>query len=115
MNKYGLDGKGVVITGGAGGIGRAIASLLLRSNAKVSLWDLSGEALEAAVRDLSSISAGALTKHWMDVTDDAAIARAVAADRSSFGRIDARTRVLLSGTVQPSLVSSAPELPCQGS
>ena len=61
MNKYDLDGKVVVITGGAGGIGRAIASLLLRSNAKVSLWDISGQALEAAARDLSNIGSGALT------------------------------------------------------
>jgi 2-dehydro-3-deoxy-L-rhamnonate dehydrogenase (NAD+) len=89
MNKYALDGKVMVITGGAGGIGRAIARLLLRSNAKVSLWDVSDEALEAAMRDLSSIGSGALTKHQVDVTNDAAIARAVAADRSSYGRIDA--------------------------
>jgi len=89
MNKYDLDGKVVVITGGAGGIGRAIASLLLGSNARVSLWDVADEALEAAARDLSRISAGAVRQHKVDVTDDAAIARAVAADRSSFGRIDA--------------------------
>jgi 2-dehydro-3-deoxy-L-rhamnonate dehydrogenase (NAD+) len=89
MNKYDLDGKVVVITGGAGGIGRAIASLLLRSNAKVSLWDVSDEALEAAMRDLASIGGGAVTKHLVDVTDEAAIASAVAADRSSYGRLDA--------------------------
>ena len=89
MNKYDLDGKVVVITGGAGGIGRAIARLLLKSNAKVSLWDLSGEALDAAARDLSSFGSGGPTKHRVDVTDDAAIARALAADRSNFGRIDA--------------------------
>lgn len=89
MNKYDLDGKVVVITGGAGGIGRAIASLLLKSNAKVSLWDVSRDALEAAARDLSSAGSGALTQRPVDVTDHAAIATAVAADRSSFGRIDA--------------------------
>ena len=52
MNKYDLDGKVVVITGGV--IGRAIATLLLKSNATVSLWDVSGEALEAALRALGA-------------------------------------------------------------
>ena len=39
LNRYDLAGRTLIVTGGAGGIGRAIARAALASGARVSLWD----------------------------------------------------------------------------
>jgi len=48
MNRYALAGRSVVVTGGAGGIGRAVAAQALADGARVSLWDRAGDALHEA-------------------------------------------------------------------
>ena len=52
MNKIDLQGRNAVVTGGARGIGLAIAQRLLVSGAQCSLWDLDAEALRAAAKAL---------------------------------------------------------------
>jgi len=76
MNSYDLAGKRAIVTGGAGGIGQAIAARLIASGALVSLWDIAPATLAGA------------TARIVDITDEAAIAGALAADRAAFGRID---------------------------
>ena len=85
MNRYDLGGRAMVITGGAGGIGQGVARLALECGAKVSLWDRSDDALAAAVANLE----GRVTTRRVDVTDEASIATALAADVAAFRRIDA--------------------------
>jgi 3-oxoacyl-[acyl-carrier protein] reductase len=48
MNRIDLDGQVAVITGGAQGIGLAIARRLVASGAKVSLWDMNEKLLAAS-------------------------------------------------------------------
>src|SRR5207237_6544463 len=81
MNSYDLAGKCAIVTCGAGGIGQAIAARLLQSGARVSLWDIVPATLGGA-----PVTVVART---VDITDEAAIADALAADRAAFGRIDA--------------------------
>jgi len=52
MNKLDLDGQIAAITGGARGIGLAIARRMIASGAKVALWDLDLKAAEDAARGL---------------------------------------------------------------
>lgn len=52
---FSLDGKLAVIGGGAGAIGRAAADILLRSGAKVVLFDITEEGLKAAAESLASV------------------------------------------------------------
>jgi NAD(P)-dependent dehydrogenase (short-subunit alcohol dehydrogenase family) len=86
MNRIDLAGRRAVVTGGAQGIGRAIAERLLASGASVSLWDRDAATLESAATEL----AGAGTVHHvpLDVTDAASVDGAVAATTASLGGID---------------------------
>ena len=83
MNQIDLVDKVAVITGGAGGIGFATADRMLRSGAKVVLWDLQQGPLDNATRALPGTSSQAL-----DITDEAAVGRATADVVSTHGRID---------------------------
>lgn len=76
MNRYALDGRCIVVTGGAGGIGLACAQRLARDGAQVALWDLAGTPLDAA-----SASVPGSTVAAVDVTDSATVDAAMEAAR----------------------------------
>jgi len=54
MNQIDLSNRVAIVTGGARGIGLAIARRLLDSGASVSLWDLDAAALEQASKELKA-------------------------------------------------------------
>ncbi len=83
MNNIDLNGQTAVVTGGAQGIGFAIAQRLLRSGAKVSLWDLNREALDIAVEALGE---GASAKQ-VDITDLAGLNRVHAEVEDEVGAV----------------------------
>lgn len=82
MNRIDLDGRRAVVTGGAQGIGRAIAERLLASGAAVTLWDRDAEALAAARQALGV--GGAV----VDVADPDSVERAAADTIADAGAID---------------------------
>lgn len=65
MNNIDLKDQIAIVTGGAQGIGFAIAQRLIASGARVSLWDMNAEALGMAVDGLG----GAATSKQVDITD----------------------------------------------
>jgi 3-oxoacyl-[acyl-carrier protein] reductase len=85
MNQLDMKGRTAVITGGAAGIGLAIAQRLAASGARVSLWDRDRAALEAA-RD--AVGAAVYTA-VMDVTSESDVAAAAESTLAALGRIDA--------------------------
>ncbi|WP_448188051.1 SDR family NAD(P)-dependent oxidoreductase [Azospirillum sp. sgz301742] len=84
MNRIDLAGRRAVVTGGAQGIGRAIAERLLESGALVSLWDQDG-ALAEQTRAQLGAAAHAVA---VDVTDVASVDAAAAKTANDLGRID---------------------------
>jgi len=80
-----LQDKVAVITGGASGIGRAIAERFVGEGASVVLFDLNKELLDDAVASLGSDVCAA---HSGDVTNEDDIAALVTTATDRFGRLD---------------------------
>lgn len=73
---------GVVVTGGASGIGRASAEALAAVGRPVAIWDLQSESAEAAADEIADRHGVATTALGIDVTrtDGLAVAAATAAE-----------------------------------
>jgi NAD(P)-dependent dehydrogenase (short-subunit alcohol dehydrogenase family) len=84
VNQIDLNGKIAVVTGGAQGIGFAVARRLIASGATVSLWDMNAELLSSAVESLG-VGASAIP---VNITDYAAVAAATAAVEGTLGSLD---------------------------
>jgi 2-dehydro-3-deoxy-L-rhamnonate dehydrogenase (NAD+) len=84
-NAIDLKGRVAVVTGGAQGIGRAIAARFLRCGATLWLWDRDAAATKAAAAELGAL--GPVFAQVMDVVDPASVA-AAAKEVSGSGRID---------------------------
>jgi NAD(P)-dependent dehydrogenase (short-subunit alcohol dehydrogenase family) len=71
MNDFDLKGKTAVVTGGANGIGAAIAERFVASGARVALWDLEPDALDkraAAIPEASRIAVKVDVSDWDSVS-----------------------------------------------
>jgi NAD(P)-dependent dehydrogenase (short-subunit alcohol dehydrogenase family) len=77
-------GKGIIVTGAAGGIGRAIAEHLLAEGASVVVADLRDDAVRATVASLG----GKSFPIGMDIGSPESIAKGVADSEKHLGRID---------------------------
>lgn len=86
MNQIDLAGKRAVVTGGAQGIGRAIAERFLASKASVALWDRDAALLETTARELAK--QGQTLALGIDVSSEAQVARAMATTMDGFGGVD---------------------------
>ncbi len=84
MNQVDLKGRIAVITGGAQGIGFAVAERFIASGAKVVLWDIDAALLAKAQTALGDSASSAR----VELTDAAAVAAATQAVLTQHGRID---------------------------
>ena len=85
MNALDFNGRHAVVTGGATGLGYAIAARLIASGGGVTLWDRDAAAVQRAVAQLGQAA-------WaveVDVADHASVQQAVEATRRNAPRIDA--------------------------
>ncbi|GAA1720001.1 SDR family NAD(P)-dependent oxidoreductase [Fodinicola feengrottensis] len=78
----GLSDRVVVVTGGANGIGRAVAEVAVRDGAQVTIVDVDAAAGEATAVDLG------VSFRRLDITDGAAVAVVFGEIVDAYGRID---------------------------
>ncbi|HET6247489.1 MAG TPA: SDR family oxidoreductase [Tepidisphaeraceae bacterium] len=82
-----LQNQTALIVGGASGIGLATANAFAAEGARVALWDRN-EAVHEAARQLSGDRREAASAFVVDVTDSAAVNKALEATLERFGQID---------------------------
>jgi 3-oxoacyl-[acyl-carrier protein] reductase len=86
VNDIDLKGRPAVVTGAAQGIGFSIATRLLASGARVSLWDRDAALLEQARGELAG--SGDVHGVVVDVTDADDVSRAAEETAAALGGID---------------------------
>ena len=82
MNSYDFDDQVAVITGGAQGIGYAVAKRMIENGAKVVIWDFDTDLAQASASEL-----GATALHC-DVSNWDSVQAAAQQTENEFGRID---------------------------
>ncbi|MFI1732196.1 SDR family NAD(P)-dependent oxidoreductase [Streptomyces acidicola] len=87
MSSAGLEGRGVVVTGAASGIGRATALRFAEEGAKVLVADLNREGAEATVEDIEK-SGGVALAVVGDLSDQAVVDTVVGRAVGALGGVD---------------------------
>jgi NAD(P)-dependent dehydrogenase (short-subunit alcohol dehydrogenase family) len=82
------EGKAVLITGGAGGVGRASAERFLHDGYDVAIADINENQLNQTLVSLEKIHAGNAISVVCNVTQSADCRKAVAKTIGTFGRLD---------------------------
>lgn len=86
-NCFSLEDKVAVVTGGAGGIGRAISSAFVDAGATVIVVDVDAEGVDAFARTFGN-GRTPLTGHALDITSERAVEALFVRLIDQFGRID---------------------------
>ncbi|KJL33457.1 SDR family NAD(P)-dependent oxidoreductase [Microbacterium azadirachtae] len=82
-----LQNKNAIVTGGAGGIGRATSLAFAAEGANVAVVDLNAEAAEAVAEEIRA-AGGSAVAIGADVSSEADIERVVASVVDGFGGVD---------------------------
>jgi NAD(P)-dependent dehydrogenase (short-subunit alcohol dehydrogenase family) len=86
MNVYDLKERVAIVTGGAQGIGLAVANRMLASGAQLAIWDRDRPLLEETVKRIAKPDR---VHSWViDIADLAAVEAATRATFDHFGKID---------------------------
>jgi NAD(P)-dependent dehydrogenase (short-subunit alcohol dehydrogenase family) len=83
----GRPATGVVVTGGASGIGRAVCRALAEVGRPVAAWDLNGAGAKETAEECADRFGVAATSYEVDVRDAPAIEAGVAPARSALGSV----------------------------
>lgn len=78
-----FKGRKAIVTGGASGLGKAVAARIVAEGGAAVLWDIDADALETAVADT-----GAAATVTLDVSDADRVAQAVKDSLAVLGKVD---------------------------
>jgi len=76
-------GRAAIVTGGASGLGKAVAARIVAEGGKVALWDMNADVLASASTEMGAAHAVAV-----DVSDSGAVAEAVHSSVAALGKVD---------------------------
>ncbi len=82
MNRF--DGKVAFVTGGAGGIGKAVVQRLIDEGARVAVTDIFGDAAKEVASDYGDKAVGLA----LDIGNEDAVKAAIEGTIAAFGRLD---------------------------
>tara|TARA_B100001027_G_C16263417_1_gene330676 strand:- start:2256 stop:3005 length:750 start_codon:yes stop_codon:yes gene_type:complete len=85
MNKYNLNNKVAIVTGGAQGFGLAITKRIIKSGGKVIIWDIDKEEVEKAKKEVNSQN---LSHQIVNVTEFETINKSINEIEKNFRQID---------------------------
>jgi all-trans-retinol dehydrogenase (NAD+) len=81
-----VEGKVILITGGASGIGKIMARLMLERKAKVVIWDINQSGIDETISEFSKL--GTMAGYRVDVSDIKQIRAAAISVKEEFGAVD---------------------------
>ena len=88
MSFVNLQSRTTIVTGAAGGIGRAICEELARAGSGIALFDIDREKVEEVARSLTRAFGGAAKGYVVDIRQNEAVVRSVDDVLHDFGAID---------------------------
>ncbi|TPI64869.1 SDR family oxidoreductase [Mesorhizobium sp. B3-1-3] len=88
LERMRLDGKAAFVTGGARGIGKAIASALAEAGAQVAIVDLDLDEAKKACAEISAANSSRLIAIKADITDPRQVNAMIDSILEDFGRLD---------------------------
>lgn len=83
-----LSGRSAVVTGGAQGLGKAIARRLAEAGANVLIGDIDADLARTAAEGLDGLGSGKVAGTYMDVSDTKTVIAAADLAAETFGGID---------------------------
>jgi NAD(P)-dependent dehydrogenase (short-subunit alcohol dehydrogenase family) len=86
MNVYDLKDRVAIVTGGAQGIGLAVANRILASGGRVAIWDRDRALLDATVKEIAD--ADGVAGFAVDIADIGAVEAGTKQTMDRFGKID---------------------------
>lgn len=86
--RFDVSGRVVIVTGGAGLLGREYARALIEAGASVVIADVDASAVDAVASDVRTSGSGGVLGVVVDVTSESSVADLVRRTVDAFGRID---------------------------
>ena len=83
-----LDGRVIIVTGGAGGIGNATAKAFSREGGHVIIADLNSDGAQSTAKEIKDNTGPEPLASQCDVSDEKSVERTVDAAIDKFGRLD---------------------------
>src|SRR4029078_3044377 len=86
MNQLDMKGRSAIVTGGASGIGLAIAKRLAQSGANVAIWDMNEKNMSDAAKSLRGVKTHTVK---VDISKIEQVEAALKSTLAALGKVDA--------------------------